>query len=272
MRLILLWKERSIMKKSLSLVSAAAFFAICTVGCGAPANTVHTVDDLNGKKIGTQLGTTGYIFAGDVEGATVEGFDNGEDAIEALKKGKIDAVIIDSEPAHEFVKKNKGIQILSDVFAEEEYSIAYRKDNTELGEKIDEALTELKYDGTLARIERNWIGNNPSQVSFKPDMNIERSGALIMATNAEFPPYESEMNGEIVGIDIDIMRAVCDELGYTLKIENMDFDSILDAVKSGKADVGVAGISVTPEREQEVNFTQSYATSTQVIITRKDKK
>lgn len=107
MRLILLWKERSIMKKNLSLVSAAAFFAICAVGCGAPKNTVHTVDDLNGKKIGTQLGTTGYIFAGDVEGATVEGFDNGEDAIEALTKGKIDAVIIDSEPAHEFVKTIK---------------------------------------------------------------------------------------------------------------------------------------------------------------------
>ena len=54
------------MKKSLCLISAAAFFAICTSGCGTPKNTVHTVDDLKGKKIGTQLGTTGYIFAGDV--------------------------------------------------------------------------------------------------------------------------------------------------------------------------------------------------------------
>ena len=90
-----------------------------------------------------------------------------------------------------------------------------------------------------------------------------------MATNAEFPPYESMEGGEIVGIDVDMMRAVCDRIGMELEIENMAFDSIIAAVNSGKADVGVAGMSVTPERQKNVSFTQGYAVSTQVIVVRK---
>ena len=91
-----------------------------------------------------------------------------------------------------------------------------------------------------------------------------------MATNAEFPPYESMADGEIVGTDVDMMNAVCDELGMKLEIENMEFDSVIAAVNSGKADVAVAGLSVTPEREKNVSFTQGYTTTKQVIITRKD--
>jgi len=117
---------------------------------------------------------------------------------------------------------------------------------------------------------RHWIGSNPDHISYKPDTNIERSNSLVMATNAEFPPYESMENGEIVGIDVDIMNAVCDELAMTLQIDNMEFDSIIAAVNSGKADVGVAGMSVTPEREENVSFTQGYAVSKQVIVVIED--
>ena len=91
-----------------------------------------------------------------------------------------------------------------------------------------------------------------------------------MATNAEFPPYESVDGDTIVGVDVDMRQAVCDEIGMELKVENMEFDSIIAAVQSGKADVGVAGMTVTPDREENVSFTQGYATTTQVIIVRKD--
>ncbi len=75
-----------------------------------------------------------------------------------------------------------------------------------------------------------------------------------MATNAEFPPYESKENDKVVGIDADMMQAVCDKLGYELKIDDMAFDSIISAVHSGKADVGVAGMTVTPDREKKRSF------------------
>ena len=257
------------MKKTRILAGIAAAAVMGLSACsGAPANTVNSLDDLAGKTIGTQLGTTGYILAGDIENATVEGYNKGADAIQALKQGKNDAVIIDMETAKAFVSKNPDLRILDEPFDNEEYSIAYRIGDDELGAKLESALTELKNDGTLDSIVSHWIGDDADHVSYTPDSSIERTGTLTMATNAEFPPYESMEGGEIVGIDPDMMRAVCDKLGMELIIENMEFDSIITAVTSGKADVGVAGMSVTEDRLKNVNFTQGYAVSTQAIVVR----
>lgn len=90
--------------------------------------------------------------------------------------------------------------------------------------------------------------------------------SLVMATNAEFPPYEYYENQEIVGIDVEIAQAIADDLGMKLEIEDMAFDSIIAAVQSGKADIGAAGMTVTEDRLESVNFTDSYTTAAQVII------
>ncbi len=97
-------------------------------------------------------------------------------------------------------------------------------------------------------------------------------GKLTMATNAAFPPYEYVEGGKIVGIDAEIAQAIADKLGLELQIDDMEFDSIIEAVKGGKADVGLAGMTVTDERKEEVNFTVSYATGIQVIIVKNDSK
>ena len=100
--------------------------------------------------------------------------------------------------------------------------------------------------------------------------DVDRSkGELVMATNAEFEPYEYHEGDEIVGIDADIAQAICDKLGYELKIEDMEFDAILPAVQSGKADFGAAGMTVTEDRQASVNFTDTYANASQVIIVKK---
>lgn len=91
-------------------------------------------------------------------------------------------------------------------------------------------------------------------------------GTLVMATNAEFPPYEYYEGGEIVGIDADIARAIAEDMGMELKIEDMAFDSIIAAVQSGKADFGAAGMTVTEDRLASVNFSDTYAEAKQVII------
>ncbi len=95
-------------------------------------------------------------------------------------------------------------------------------------------------------------------------------GVLVMATNAAFPPYEYLEGDEIVGIDAEIAQAIADELGVELQIDDMDFGSIIVAVQSGKADIGVAGMTVTDERLENVNFSESYATGVQVIIVPED--
>mgnify|MGYP002517046895 CR=1 FL=1 len=95
-------------------------------------------------------------------------------------------------------------------------------------------------------------------------------GKLIMSTNAAFPPYEFIEGNEIVGIDAEIAGAIAAKLGLELQIDDMEFDSIIESVKGGKADIGLAGMTVTPERQEVINFTASYATGVQVVIVTED--
>ncbi|MDO4294190.1 MAG: transporter substrate-binding domain-containing protein [Eubacteriales bacterium] len=228
--------------------------------------------DLAGKKIGVQLGTTGDQLATEYEqnGATVERYNKGADAIQALKQGKIDCVVIDGNPAKAFVEKNDDLKILDGELSSEEYAMCVKKGNTELADKINGALQQLEEDGTLDAIVSNYIGDEVGQHPYTSPEGVDRSnGTLVMATNAAFEPYEYYENQEIVGIDPDIAQAVCDVLGYELKIEDMEFDSIINAVVSGKADFGAAGMTVTEDRKLSVDFTDTYATASQVIIVKK---
>ncbi|MCI5873528.1 MAG: ABC transporter substrate-binding protein/permease [Roseburia sp.] len=233
---------------------------------------IETVDDLSGKRIGVQLGTTGDIYASDYEGddagTIIERYNKGADAVQALKQGKIDCVIIDEQPALAFVEQNRGLKILEEEFALEDYAFMVAKENDELLVRVNESLAELKEEGVLDSIKKNYVGaeTEVGKYPYEP-ADIERiNGTLTVATNAEFPPSEYYEESKITGMDMDIMQAVCDKLGMELQIEDMAFDSIISAVSTGKVDIGAAGFTVTEERKKNVNFSDTYTTSKQVII------
>ena len=94
----------------------------------------------------------------------------------------------------------------------------------------------------------------------------EAAKVLKVATNVAFPPYEYYENEQAVGIDVDIMQAICDKLGYTMELSDMEFGSIITAVAAGKVDVGFGAITITEERAKSVHFTTSYSTGIQSII------
>lgn len=99
---------------------------------------------------------------------------------------------------------------------------------------------------------------------------LTTEGTLTMATNAQFPPYEYYDGDDVIGIDADIAKAIADKMGLKLKIEDMEFDSIITAVSTGKADLGLAGMTVDPDRQKNVDFSDPYATGVQVIIVKED--
>ena len=237
---------------SVLIITAALFLTSC--GSTIAKNTVFSADDLPGKTIGVQLGTTGDIYVSDYEedgsGTKVERFNKGADAIQALVQGKIDSVVIDEQPAQAFVASNPSLMILDEDFITEDYAMCISKNKTNLKNSINEALDYLKANGTIDSIISNYIGT------------------LIVATNAYFSPYEYYSGGQIVGIDADLCQAICDYLGMDLKIEDMEFDSVITAVQSGKADIGACGMTVTEERLKNIDFTNTYTTSSQVIIVR----
>lgn len=258
-------------KKLISLLlSAAMIFSLAACGGEAPANTVFSADDLSGKKVGVQLGTVGDTLVTDnYSDTTVERFNKGGDAIQALKTGKVDCVVIDLQPATAFVEKNSDLKILDEKLTTEDYAICISKDKTELKDKINEALATLKENGTLEQIIANYIGDDKGTCPYESPADIDRSnGTLTMATNAQFEPYEFHDGEKIVGIDADMAQAIADLLGMELKIQDMEFDSIINAVQSGKADIGVAGMTVTEDRLLSIDFTDSYTTASQVIVVR----
>lgn len=99
---------------------------------------------------------------------------------------------------------------------------------------------------------------------------FEKNDKLVMATNAYFQPYEYYEGDKIVGIDAEIAQAIADYLGMELEIKDMEFDSIITAVNAGSADFGMAGMTVTTDRQKEVDFSISYATGVQAIIVKED--
>lgn len=137
------------------------------VGCAKQEEVqnkeVACVDDLEGAIIGVQIGTTGDIYVSDYEGddagTKIERYNKGADAIQALKLGKIDCVVIDEQPAIQYVKQNSNIRIIEEEFTLEEYAFCIAKENTELLGKVNAALTKLQKDGTVEDIVKNYIGS-----------------------------------------------------------------------------------------------------------------
>lgn len=254
-----------------STSAAASGSTAASASTGASASTagkqyIFSVDDLTGKTIGVQLGTTGDIYAQDIEGATVEQYNKFNDAVLALKQGKVDAVIIDNEPGNVFVEQNPDIIMLDEDFAVEDYAIALAK-GSELTAKFNEAIAAIKENGTLQAILDKYINDVEGATGYvTPEGTEYPNGTLTMATNAYSPPYEYYEGDAIVGIDAEFAKAICDYLGYELKIEDMEFDSIIPAISSGKADFGAAGMTVTEDRLQNVDFTDSYCTGIQSVL------
>lgn len=256
--------------------SSTASSAASAAGSEASTQAIQALEDLAGKTVGVQLGTTGDLLMSEEVGegedklgiAGVEQYNKAADAVQALLTNKIDAVCIDDQVAKNFVAANPDeLTMLDTAFAKESYAIAVSKDNPDLTEALNGAIAELKEDGTLDAILDKYIAKVEGAEGYvSPEGTEYPNGTLVMATNATFDPYEYIENGEIVGIDAEFAKALCDKLGYDLHIEDMEFDSIIAAVNSGKADFGMAGMTVTPERQEQIDFTDTYCTAAQSII------
>jgi polar amino acid transport system substrate-binding protein len=121
------------------------------------AEEINSFDQLSGKTVGVVLGFTGDVVVSELEGVEAKKYNAGYAAIMDLQAGKIDAVVLDGEPAENFVKNNEGLKIASATGEKEEYAIAVGKENEELLNKIDKALEELKADGTYDELLKKWF-------------------------------------------------------------------------------------------------------------------
>ncbi len=242
--------------------------ALSSVACAAADVKIATQADLDGKVIGTQLGTTGDTIANEqVKAKSVEAFKLFVDAITSLKQKKVDAVIMDRFSAEVFVKQNADLVIVDVGFDAEQYAVAVNKGNAELLTVVNEVVAAMKADGSLEAS----VKAHENQTGPAADLNVGAAGGkLVMGTSAGFPPFEYlDDKNQVIGVDVDIMAAVAKKLDKELVVENMDFDGLIPAVNSGKIEAIAAGLTVNDERKVNVDFSETYYDSTQIVVVRK---
>jgi polar amino acid transport system substrate-binding protein len=253
-----------------------AFFSILLASCGGESksvipNRVYSINDLGHKKVGVQIGNTADIYASDFGGDTakidVERYTKLADAVQALMQGKVDAVMSDDQPAKAFVRQNPSLRILEEVFVEEMYAGVVAKGKEALLDSVNQAIAQMKFDGVYDSLFNTYINRNSN---YHYQKKVTEGPKLVVSTNAQFPPYEYYENAKVVGFDIEIVNYIADYMHRTVEIQDIEFDAIINAVASGKADVGFAGFTVTEERKKSINFTTPYTLSKVVVIVRGD--
>jgi len=257
------------MKKSVLLIAAlsAMLFASCK---NDKKVVINSAADLHGKTIGVQAGTTGELYVQDeLPDAKLQSFKNGIDASLALSNGVIDAIVLDELPALEIVKRNPKLVIVNDKFATEEYAIAVKKGNADLLKSINSTISRIKADGTYEKLINYFMPVDGQICIPSIEENPSASDVVKMGTNAAFPPFEYIEGSEVVGFDASMSKMIANDFGKKLQIVDMSFDGLIAALQADAIDFIAAGMTATDERRKNVDFSEPYYTSNQVIIIRK---
>jgi len=261
--------------KKLLIIALTILLVMALTACNGDSATESAISSLSdleapGVRIGVQNGTTGHLFAEEnFPDAEIDAFPRFSDAVMALNAGSIDAVIIDSLPAAEFVTTNDGaLTMLDDFLTFELYGITFQH-GSYLTALFDDAIDQLKASGVFDEIYDYWIYQAPGASRYVTPPGTEHpNGTLTMATSADFPPFELFEGADIVGFDPCLAQAIGDLIGYDIEIINMLFDSIITGVQAGQYDFGMSGMTITDDRREFVDFSQGYFNSGQVVLIR----
>ena len=259
------------MKKSIVIVAALAAVLAFT-GCSKSKAEINSVADLAGKKIGVQAGTTGEAWVQDnVENVQLSSFKTGMDAALDLKNRAIDAVILDELPAKAIVERNPELKIIRDpefTNNKEAYAIAVKKGNSALLSSINKTISDMKKNGEYEALVNAFMPVD-GKITIPATEISTASEVVKLGTNAAFPPFEYVEGKNIVGFDITMGQKIAKDAGMKLEVVDMAFASLIPALQSGTIDFIAAGMSVNEERKKNVDFSETYFESEQVIIVRK---
>lgn len=165
--------------------------------------------------------------------------------------------------------KNAKVKVIDIDLSDEKYALGVNKEDEELLKKSNEFIAKIMNDGTFDEICNHYFGDG-EPVGVTTAAEDSSKDQLIIATNAEFEPFEYKKGDQFYGIDMEIAKALAEYLGKELVIKDMKFDAVVLSVQQGKADIAAAGLTVTDERAQQVNFTDSYYAASQRIVVKND--
>ncbi|MBQ7048809.1 MAG: transporter substrate-binding domain-containing protein [Clostridia bacterium] len=234
--------------------------------------------------VGVQNGTTGFAYMnGDADwgfegfsNVETKGYESGGLAMADLMAGNIQYVVIDGDVARELSASNEGTKVIEIPLTTESYGVAVDKNQADLLASINEVLAENE-DAVQAIFDKyaNVTDENSSawEGATVPAGTVDTANAdkqLVVATNAEFAPFEFKVGENFAGIDMEIAKLIADELEMELVIVDMAFDSITAALGNNGVDIGMAAMTINPAREKVVSFSTPYYTEAYQVIICKD--
>ena len=252
------------MKKIVSLILA---LVMCACVCLSLASCGETVN----CKVGIQSGTTSEAYAKVLKGVEVVSFDTFALAAQAMKNGNADYVFVDKTTANALCAEIEGLKIIDIALSSEYYGIGIDPSQPSLKADIDRILAE-KADEVQAIKDKYMNGDEDAYVGFTNNDkdNNNAAGQLVVATNAEFAPWEYKEGNLYYGIDMEIAKLIADELDLELVIDDMQFNMVVGAVGKNGVDIAMSGITITAERQQVINFSTPYYTESIVVVCKED--
>lgn len=251
------------MKKVIALLLALVL-CLAMAACGAK-------EEAGATKIAVQKGTTALMYAEVLKGATAVSYDTFALAVNDMKNGNADYVFVDKTTAKALCKEISGIKMIDIALSSENYGIGIDPNQADLKAKIDNILTakaaeiEAIKEKYMNGDEANYVG----VTSATKDVN-KADSQLVVATNAEFAPWEYKEGTQYFGIDMEIAQLIANELGMELVIDDMDFDMVVGAVGKQGVDIAMSGITITAERMNVINFSIPYYTEAIVAVCKAD--
>ncbi|WP_105156855.1 ABC transporter substrate-binding protein/permease [Streptococcus suis] len=243
------------------------------------ANTISSYKDLKGKTVGVKNGTAAQNFLEenkDKYGYNVKTFDTGDLMYNSLSAGAVDAVMDDEAVIQYAIQQGQdlSIDIEGEAIGSFGFSVKKGSQYEYLVEDFNKALAEMKKDGTYETIMNKWLGASTtsaestdysSRLSLTGNASAKATpvkSSYTIVADSSFAPFEyQDETGKYVGIDMELIKAIAENQGFTITIQNPGFDAALNAVQAGQADAVIAGMSITDARKEIFDFSNAYYTS-----------
>ncbi len=228
----------------------------------AEGSSIASLDDLKGKKVAVKNGTAGADYAKSIAaqyGFTTTSFSDTSNMINDVKVGNSAAFIDDYPVVLYGIQQGSGMQVVGDKVKGNSYGVAVQKgQDAELVQAFNLGLAEMKSDGSYDSLVGKYLGTGLA-VANETDKPAQGKHYVI-GTDTTFAPFEMRdpKTGEMVGIDMDLIRAIAKDQGFTIDIKSLGFDAAVQALKAGQVDAVMAGMSITDERKKTLDFTDGY--------------
>ncbi|HFU4363930.1 TPA: ABC transporter substrate-binding protein/permease [Streptococcus suis] len=243
------------------------------------SNTISSYEDLKGKTVGVKNGTAAQAFLEenkDKYGFSIKTFDTGDLMYNSLSTGAVDAVMDDEAVIQYAIQQGQdlSIDIEGEAIGSFGFSVKKGSQYEYLVEDFNKALAVMKEDGTYEKIMNTWLGSSTasadttdysSRLTLTGDANTKATpvkSSYTIVADSSFAPFEyQDENGNYVGIDMELIKAIAEQQGFTITIQNPGFDAALNAVQAGQADAVIAGMSITDARKEIFDFSDAYYSS-----------